>query len=95
MTKAHHILLELTRAENANDPYAFSFRPQEYLLRTEGGGFRTTELSWNDDLLDDLEDVRSPGCEPAVVQRMGDRLHRFLTPADFSYHERNIGRGQH
>lgn len=90
MNKTHHIVLELTRAENADDPYAFSFRPQEYLLRTEGGGFRTTELSWNDALLDDLEDVRTPGCEPAVVQRMGDRLHKFLVPADFAHYERLI-----
>jgi hypothetical protein len=86
------ILLEFARAEKADDPYAFDFRAEEYLLRTEGGGFRRSTLKWSEALLDDLHAVRAPGCEPAIVQRMGERLRRFLQPADFVRHEQEIVR---
>ncbi|HWN66161.1 MAG TPA: CHAT domain-containing protein, partial [Haliangium sp.] len=86
------ILLEFARAEKADDPYAFDFRAEEYLLRTEGGGFRRSTLKWGDALLDDLHSVRVPGCDPAIVQRVGERLRRFLQPADFARHEQEIVR---
>ena len=38
------LVLELTRAANAGDPYAFSFAPQAYLLRREGGGYETVNI---------------------------------------------------
>lgn len=31
------IALELTRCEQADDPFGFRFMPQEYLLRSAGG----------------------------------------------------------
>jgi hypothetical protein len=86
------ILLEFARADKADDPYAFDFRAEEYLLRTEGGGFRRSTLKWSEALLDDLHAVRTPGCEPAIVQRVGERLRRFLQPADFARHEQEIVR---
>jgi hypothetical protein len=33
------IVLEFARARDADDAFAVSFKPQEYLLRTAGGGF--------------------------------------------------------
>jgi hypothetical protein len=86
------ILLEFARAEKADDPYAFDFRAEEYLLRTEGGGFRRSTLRWSEALLDDLHTLRTPGCDPAIVQRVGERLRRFLQPADFARHEQEIVR---
>ncbi|MCG8422838.1 MAG: CHAT domain-containing protein [Proteobacteria bacterium] len=86
------ILLEFARCNRADDPYAFDFGAEEYLLRTEGGGFRTSTLKWTDDLLDDLETIRLPGCDPALVQRVGERLHRFVAPADFASLAQTISR---
>ncbi len=86
------ILLEFTRAEQADDPYAFRLGTQQYLLRTAGGGVRAACLDWDDELLDDLDELRAAACEPAVIQRLGTRLSRFLAPTDFSHHERAIVR---
>lgn len=85
-------IFEFARADKADDPYAFDFGVGDYLIRTQGGGFRATELRWTDELLDQLDELRAPNCDPSVVQHMGNRLQRFLKPADFARHEANIVR---
>ncbi|MEM9487631.1 MAG: CHAT domain-containing protein, partial [Myxococcota bacterium] len=89
---AQRILLEFTRADRADDPHAFDFRAQEYLLRTEGGGVRSAVFTWSDPLLDDLDAVRAPDCDPAVIQRVGLMLRRFLAAADFARYEQVLER---
>ena len=83
----NRMLLEFARAEQADDPYAFSFRSQQYLVRTERGGFRREEWAWDAEMLSDLEAVGEPDCDPVIVQRMGDRLYTFLAQAGFERHE--------
>ncbi len=83
-------VLEFVRAEQADDPYAFRFRPQAYLLRTGGGGFQTAEFPWDQALLSDLAAIRLPRYDPAVVQRIGETLRRFLGPLGFAEHEAQI-----
>ena len=65
------LVLEFARAEQAEDPYAFRFAPQDYLLRTSGGGFESARFPWEEALLMDLEAVRRPSCDPVVVARLG------------------------
>ena len=84
------ILLEFTRADHADDPYAFRFGTQAYLLHTAGGGVRSTTLTWDDELLGALDKLRADPCEPATVQQLGNRLRHFLTPTHFETHERII-----
>lgn len=74
------LILEFARAKDADDPYSFQFVPQDYLLRTSGGGFERALLSWDTALLADLESVRQPISDPVVRQRLGETLRRFLTP---------------
>jgi tetratricopeptide (TPR) repeat protein len=74
------LVLEFARAEHAGDPYAFRFEPQQYLLRRSGGGFETAEFPWDSALLDDLTALQTPGCDRVVVQRIGERLRRFVMP---------------
>ena len=54
------ITLEFARAEQAGDPFGFRFAPQPYLLRSANGGFESTTLHWNQELLADLEAARTP-----------------------------------
>lgn len=42
------LVLELARAERAEDPYGFRFTPQDYLLRTAGGGYERANLAWDE-----------------------------------------------
>ena len=72
--------MEFARAEQAGDPFAFRFTPQPYLLRTKGGGFQSAEFPWSEALLDDLESLRKPRPDRAIVQRIGELLRRFVTP---------------
>src|SRR4051812_9136776 len=72
------LVLEFARAEEGGDPHAFHFAPQDYLIRSEGGAFSNSRLAWDEKLLADLTAVRSPGRDPAVVQRLGQTLRHFL-----------------
>jgi len=77
------LILELARSHAPQDPYAFRFEPQTYTLRTEGGGREILEIDWGPELLADLEAIRRPDRDPAVVQRLGERMARFLERASW------------
>ena len=76
------VVLEFARAQQAGDPFAFRFEPQSYLLRTEGGGFESSELPWTVSLLSDLAALQKPGLDRVIVQRVGELLRRFVSPID-------------
>jgi hypothetical protein len=78
------------RALESGDPFAFRFEPQEYILPTEGGDSPTARFEWTPEVLADLAAVRLPGRDPAVVQRLGSRLRRFVSEAGWSLHEQQI-----
>lgn len=87
-----HLILELFRSRQAADPFAFATGPQEYVRRTDGGGAESAMLDWNESLLADLTAVSDPACDPAVLQRMGTRLQKFLGQTDWSQHAAMIVR---
>jgi WD40 repeat protein len=72
------IVLELTRIAEPDDPHAFRFEPQGYTLRGPTGGLERFDVPWSAQLLADLEALRRPGRDPAVVQRVGDIMQRAL-----------------
>ncbi|MBL9003976.1 MAG: PD40 domain-containing protein [Myxococcales bacterium] len=74
------LVLEFARVEQTEDPWAFRFVPQDYLLRTPGGSFERASFAWDEPLLSDLMALARPGCDPVVPQRVGERLRRFVTP---------------
>ena len=84
------VVLELTRAADAGDPYAFSFKPQAYLLRSEGGGYESIHIEWDQGMLAALASVHHEPGHSAAVQGLGERLRRFLQPAGWSYYEQEI-----
>lgn len=84
------VTLELARAAHVEDPYAFQFTPQRYIVHTAGGGFASTEMPWSEALLDDLQGLRAPDWEPALVQRVGEGLRRFLADTGWALEERKI-----
>ncbi len=75
---ALQLTLELARAEAADDPHAFLFGPQTYLLRGEGGGVSTLQLDFSAELVARLSALRQPDRDPALQQQLGDLLRRFL-----------------
>ena len=80
MTTLFSVVLELTRVARPDDPHAFSFELQGYTLRGPTGGLERFELPWSAELLADLEHLRGPGRDPAVVQRVGEVMQRALRP---------------
>lgn len=88
------VILEFARADRAGDPYTFRFAAQEYLLRSEGGSFASAVFPWQQSVLEDLEVVRRPGHDPALLQRLGELLHQFLLPLGFAQHEQQIVEAQ-
>ncbi|MBL9009268.1 MAG: CHAT domain-containing protein [Myxococcales bacterium] len=64
--------------------------PQEYLLRTAGGGFESAQLAWSEALLAELAALRRPDRDPAILSRLGEFLRSFLAPLGFAQHEQQI-----
>ncbi|MCA9661340.1 MAG: CHAT domain-containing protein, partial [Myxococcales bacterium] len=75
------LLLDFARIDAPEDPFAFRFAPQGYTLRTPGGGLDRVDVPWSAELLADLDALRGPDPDPAVVQRVGERLAAVLRPA--------------
>lgn len=88
--RAHSLIWEFARAERAGDPYALRFEPQEYLLRSAGGGFESASFDWSPELLADLDALRRPSRDPAILPRLGERLRQFLLPLGWAEHEQQI-----
>uniref|UniRef100_UPI003D0EBA11 nSTAND1 domain-containing NTPase n=1 Tax=Haliangium sp. TaxID=2663208 RepID=UPI003D0EBA11 len=84
------LLLEMARARDAGDPFAFQFTEQDYLLRREGGVYESAAFPWDEALLDDLAALQPPRADPAARQRMGERLRGFLDRAGWSRLEERI-----
>jgi WD40 repeat protein len=74
------IVLELTRIAEPDDPYAFRFEPQGYILRGSAGSLDRLEIPWSPQLLADLDVIRRPGRDPAILQRVGDLMQKALRP---------------
>ena len=85
-----HLTLEFARAAQVDDPYAFQFVPQSYIVHTPGGGFSSAEFVWDTQLLADLQTLRSPKWDPTIVQRVGERLRKFLGSTGWSHEEQKI-----
>jgi hypothetical protein len=84
--------LRFTRARDAADPYEFHFGSQQYICQREDGRVKVATLDWNDELLVELEEAAAPGASPAVVQRLGNRLRKFLETTDWPRYEERIVR---
>lgn len=83
---ALRILLQFLRAQDAGDPHAFRFEPQDYILPIAGGESPCSRFNWTREVLDELQALRRPGRDPAVVQRLGGRLRRFVENAGWEKH---------
>jgi hypothetical protein len=87
------LTLELARAEDAGDPFAFRFAEQTYLLRGEDGSVTESSFPWGSAVLEDLAGVQRPRPDRAAAQRLGDRLRSFLG-AGWGAHEDRIRRAE-
>lgn len=86
------LLLQFVRARESGDPFAFRFESQDYILPMAGGDSPSAQFDWSPALLQDLAAVRRPGRDPALVQRVGERLRRFVQDAGWTQHESEISK---
>ncbi|APR86345.1 High-affnity carbon uptake protein Hat/HatR [Minicystis rosea] len=84
------LTLELARAEDAGDPFAFRFAEQTYLLRGEDGSVAESSFPWGSAIVEDLAGVQRARPDRAAAQRLGDRLRSFLDSAGWRAHEERI-----
>lgn len=87
---AVQLTLEIVRSTEAQDPFAFAVGEQDYVLRTPLGGAERLSLRWDAELLADLAALRRPGRDPALPQRIGDLLRRFLSTTYFAQAESEL-----
>ena len=85
-------LLHFTRTREAQERHAFRLGREEYQLQGEGRTVATATLDWSEALLKDLSALRSPNSDPSVVQRVGERIRKFLDKTGWSRHEAEINR---
>ena len=83
-------VLELARAQKAEDPFHFRPVPQEYLLRRDSGSYARAALSWEPALLSDLAELERLQPDRSVVQRLGERLRAFLDGMGWDAQVRDI-----
>ncbi|WP_428264813.1 CHAT domain-containing protein [Haliangium sp.] len=88
--EAWSLIFEFARTDTPEDPYAFRFGRQDYSLRTTHGGRKRVQLDWSDALLNDLDALHEPYCDPAVAQRVGRTLCSFLEPSGWSWHAQEL-----
>lgn len=74
------IVLEFTRVDAPEDPHAFRFETQSYTSRGPGGGIARFKFPWTGDILANLEALRRPDRDPALVQQVGNLLQEALQP---------------
>jgi hypothetical protein len=84
------LTLEIFRGQKADDPFAFRTGTQEYVLRSPLGGAETATLDWDATFLSELAALRRPGRDPILIQRMGERLRRFLATTHFARAEGDL-----
>jgi WD40 repeat protein len=84
------LTLEFARAEKTDDPFAFRQGPQTYLVRGAGGGFTAIELGFSAEFVATLAALRQPGRDPALVQRIGEDLRRFLATSSWPAQEARL-----
>ncbi|WP_437755147.1 nSTAND1 domain-containing NTPase [Sorangium sp. So ce1389] len=82
------LTIELARAEEAGDPFAFRFAEQTYLVRRKGGAVESAALLWDDELLGDLAALGRS--DPVARQRVGERVRAFIAQADWDAREQEI-----
>lgn len=87
---SHHIELEFARARDSDDPHAFSFAPQEYIVTTPGARARQIRVDWNVELLDQLHSLQRPGQASETAAALGASLRRILEGAGWELLEARI-----
>jgi|GEM_PF-2081974 len=87
MSDPLQIEMELSRLAAGSEPQTAAYETQDYELRSSGGSRATVTVPWSDGLLTDLAVLSADDPDPAVVQRLGDRLAAILAPAGWAVHE--------
>ncbi|MCA9659048.1 MAG: CHAT domain-containing protein [Myxococcales bacterium] len=92
---ARGLVIEFSRARDSADPYAFTFEPQRYLIRTLGGRVRDLTIDWDSELLELLQALHRPGAEATASRALGARLRASLDGAGWELLEERIAAAVH
>ncbi|WP_164007626.1 CHAT domain-containing protein [Pyxidicoccus trucidator] len=90
---SYELVLELTRAQRAEDPHAWlDLRPQEYRLRGELGAVRSASFPWSRSVVEDLAALAREVPDLVAARRLGEELRCFLDALDWGGHEETLER---
>ena len=71
-------VLELFRAENTGDPFAFRAGKQRYTVRYADGLADGVDIDWDAALFGELAELHRAGADPAAGRRIGERLAAMM-----------------
>lgn len=85
------LTLTLTIARAAEDhAEGFIFQPQRYLSLGSGGDVMSSTFDWDQSFREDLAAVHQLARDPAILQRIGDRMRDFAARMHWSVFEPRV-----
>ncbi|XYI04150.1 CHAT domain-containing protein [Sorangium sp. So ce1128] len=95
------LVLELLRATDTSDPFAFELRQQSYVRRLDTGAGRSASFPWGSEVLGHLAAIQKQTANPAAAAWLGEGLRAFLDRLGWTHEEEkiqgalNVGRPVH
>ncbi|WP_433928231.1 CHAT domain-containing protein [Sorangium cellulosum] len=86
----YEIVLELLRATDTSNPFAFELQEQSYVRRLDSGAGRSANFPWRAEVLEHLASIQKENANPAAAAWLGEELRRFLDGLGWSREEENI-----
>ncbi|WP_437303846.1 nSTAND1 domain-containing NTPase [Sorangium sp. So ce388] len=86
----HEIVLELLRATDTSNPFAFELQEQWYVRRLDTGAGRSASFPWGDKVLDNLTAIQQESTTSVAAAWLAEELRAFLDRLGWSREEENI-----
>ncbi|WP_437941637.1 nSTAND1 domain-containing NTPase [Sorangium sp. So ce341] len=84
------IVLELLRATDTENSFAFMLEAQSYVRHLEGGAGRSASFPWSDEVLKRLAAVQRDNADPEAAAWLGEEMRAFLDRLGFRLDEERI-----
>ncbi|AUX45138.1 uncharacterized protein SOCE26_066190 [Sorangium cellulosum] len=86
------VVLELLRATDTENSFAFMLEEQSYVRHIEGGSGRSASFPWSDEVLKRLAAVQRDKADPEAAAWLGEEMRSFLDRLGFRLDEEHIRR---
>ncbi|WP_437504201.1 nSTAND1 domain-containing NTPase [Sorangium sp. So ce1099] len=86
------VVLELLRATDTENSFAFMLEEQSYVRHLEGGAGRSASFPWSDEVLKRLAALQRDKADPEAAAWLGEEMRSFLDRLGFRLDEESIRR---